>query len=80
MWCKESESLAAACTFAASADATGWTGEWAIPLDEVGVSFAKTKELGFNIGIRRTSPGDWVLWASTGASSWVLDDAGTLKP
>ncbi|MCK5803221.1 MAG: right-handed parallel beta-helix repeat-containing protein [Lentisphaeria bacterium] len=80
VWSREGDGLAAATAFTATTQARGWTGEWAIPMDTVGISLAKNKTLGFNIGVRRTSPRGWLLWARTGASTWVLDNAGTLTP
>ena len=80
VWSAEGDRLARATTFAAKPNPEGWTAEWAIPLDRVGVDLAKTKTLGFNLGIRRNSPKGWLLWVRTGASTWELGQAGTLVP
>lgn len=80
VWSEAGDRLAAATAFAATIQPTGWTGEWAIPLGQAGISLTQTKTLGFNLGVRRNSPKGWLLWARTGASTWELENAGSLAP
>ena len=64
--------------FAAKTNADSWTGEWSIPLNDVGITFQPNVVLGFNIGARRLEADDWLVWTGTGRENWRLDGAGRI--
>ena len=71
--------LAAGTKYAANVTADQWTGEWAIPLADLGVAGKAGTKLRFNLGLRRQAANEWVMWAGTMAQTWVLERAGMLE-
>ncbi|MEI6500563.1 MAG: right-handed parallel beta-helix repeat-containing protein, partial [Armatimonadota bacterium] len=71
--------LATGTKYAAQATADAWTGEWAIPLNELGVAGQAGSKLRFNLGVRRQAANEWVMWAGTLAQTWVVENAGMLE-
>jgi len=71
------QALGSAVRFAARVTGNQWTAEWAIPLAAAGLAPRPGLKLGFNAGVRRTQPGEWIQWAGSGAT-YTLDKAGTL--
>lgn len=71
--------LAADTKYEAQISGDQWTGEWAIPLADLGVTGAPGSKLRFNLGLRRQSTNEWAMWAGTLAQTWVLENAGMLE-
>jgi hypothetical protein len=71
--------LAEGTKYAAQVSADKWTGEWAIPLKDLGVPSPPGSKLRFNLGVRRQATNEWVMWAGTLAQTWVVENAGTLE-
>jgi hypothetical protein len=57
----------------------GWRGEWAIPLDAIGLTPAPGLKVPFNVAVFRAEDGVWRCWEGTLAESWRLDQAGMLR-
>jgi len=56
----------------------GWRGEWAIPLDALGLKPQPGSKVPFNLTVYRSEDQVWRCWEGTRAESWRLDEAGTL--
>ncbi len=56
----------------------GWRGEWAIPMEALGLKSASGLKLPFNLTVYRSQDQVWRCWEGTQAESWRLDEAGTL--
>jgi hypothetical protein len=69
--------LGAAVRFAARIGAADWTAEWAIPFEAAGIECRPGLRLGFNVGVRRTDPAEWIQWFGSG-STWELEKAGAI--
>lgn len=72
------EKLDKAVKFAAKADKDSWTGEWAIPLEAVGVRYKPGAKLGFNLGAWRSEASEWIVWRGALGATYQLENAGTL--
>lgn len=57
----------------------GWRGEWAIPLNAMGLKPTPGSKIAFNIGVFRSECEEWACWEGTLAENWRLDEAGTLQ-
>jgi hypothetical protein len=57
----------------------GWSGEWAIPLDGMGLKPTPGAKVAFNIGVFRSECEEWVCWEGTLQENWRLDEAGILQ-
>ena len=57
----------------------GWTAEWRIPFDSLGIDPTKDKLLAFNISVRKTADNQWRLWRGTGTNTWEVFEAGFVK-
>ncbi len=64
--------------YAAQAGAGQWTAEWAIPLAALGSAGKPGAQLRMNVGVNRTSTGEWLTWAGTMAQNWVVGQAGVI--
>jgi hypothetical protein len=58
---------------------SGWRGEWAIPLDALGIKPSPGLKVGFNIGIYRAEDGVRCCLEGTLGEDWRLDQAATLQ-
>ena len=71
--------LGQAAQYAANVvDARHWTAEWRIPFAALGVTPSKDVKLSFNLTVRKTAGGQWMMWAGTGGYSWSVENAGFL--
>ena len=57
----------------------GWRGEWAIPLDSLGLKPSPGLKVPFNLVVFRAEDEVWRCWEGTLAETWRLDQAGTLQ-
>ena len=57
----------------------GWRGEWAIPLDAMGLKPTPGLKVPFNLCVFRSECEEWVCWEGTLAETWRLDQAGMLQ-
>lgn len=57
----------------------GWSGEWAIPLDAMGLKPTPETKVAFNIGVFRSECIEWVCWEGTLAETWRLEQGGILQ-
>ena len=55
-----------------------WTGEWRIPLRDLGIDPLTARRLLFNIGCRWPGRDLWLAWTPTGGSIYEVDSAGDL--
>jgi hypothetical protein len=62
-----------------SGSAKGWRGEWAIPLETIGLKPSPGLKIPFNMGALCGEYGEWHCWDGTLAENWRLDQAGTLR-
>ena len=60
-------------------DRGGWRGEWAIPLDALGLKPEPGIKVSFNLGVFRSEDGVSRCWEGTLAENWRLDQAGMLQ-
>jgi hypothetical protein len=58
--------------------AGAWTGEWRLPLSELGIDPRQVKRLAFNVGYRWSGQDQWLAWVPTGGSIWEVDNGGDL--
>ncbi|MDD5522086.1 MAG: hypothetical protein PHI84_14805 [Kiritimatiellae bacterium] len=72
------EKLDKAVKFAARAGKQSWTGEWAIPLDAIDISYKPGLSLGFNVGAWRSESGEWIVWRGAQGPTYDLDNGGKL--
>jgi hypothetical protein len=63
--------------FAASLTATGWQGEWRLPLDTLGIR--ADAPVPFNLGVFRSEDRQWINWIGTHGPTWKLQSAGRLR-
>ena len=56
----------------------GWIGEWAIPLDAVGLKLKPDLKVAFNMCAFINEYDNWHLWEGTLGDSWQVDKAGIL--
>ena len=71
--------LGEAVRFAAKVWKHGWSGEWAIPLEALGLTPKPNEKVPFNLGAFRSERQERHCWAGTLGENWNLDQAGTLK-
>ena len=71
------ERLKQGVRYAAKVEAERWTAEWRIPLGSLGV--VPGDRLRFNLTVRRTAGGLWVMWRPTRGNSYLVDRVGTLE-
>jgi hypothetical protein len=57
----------------------GWRGEWAIPLEAIGVKAGPGVKVGFNVAVFRAEDRVWRMLEGTLAESWKVDQAATLQ-
>jgi hypothetical protein len=57
----------------------GWRGEWAIPLEALGLKPASGLKVGFNMAAFYSEFAEWHCWEGAGAESWRLEQAGLLQ-
>ena len=74
-----STKLAAAVSFRATVNDQGWTAEWTVPLAAVAIPTAAGTDIRFNIGVFRREKRQWLQWAGTGAQTWRVEQAGTIR-
>ena len=58
---------------------SGWSCEWAIPFDVLGIKPKPGLKIPFNIGLYRAEDGVWSCLEGTLAENWKLDQAATLQ-
>ncbi len=75
---REATALAQLSRFSASAGAGFWLGEWTIPIPAIGLAYAPGVRLQFNIGVRRTTPDDWLVLAGALGANYQLDNAAII--
>jgi hypothetical protein len=63
--------------FAARITATGWEGEWRLPLAVLGIKTDAPAP--FNLGVYRSEDRQWLNWIGTAGPTWKLESAGRLK-
>jgi hypothetical protein len=56
----------------------GWIGEWAIPLDAIGLKPEPDTKVPFNMCAFLNEYGKWHCWEGTLGESWQVDKAGSL--
>ncbi len=76
---KETRALGQATKYAAKVEKDKWTGEWSIPLAALGVAYAPQVRLQFNLGVRRPSTGEWVVFAGAMGANFQLDNAAVIR-
>ncbi len=59
-------------------ESKGWLGEWAIPLDVLGLKPSKGMEVAFNMCSFVNEYNKWHCWEGTLGESWQVDNAGKL--
>ena len=64
--------------FAAKVGERQWTGEWAIPWAEAGLTPRTGLKLAFNMATLRTESGEWIQWVGALGQTWRLHEAGYL--
>lgn len=70
----EAKALGDTVRYAANVGQSQWSGEWALPRALLpGGRFA------FNVGVRRSESLEWIVWAATGAQTYLVADAGVLE-
>jgi hypothetical protein len=57
----------------------GWIGEWAIPLDALGLKPKPGMQAAFNMCAYINEYGNWHCWEGTLGESWQVDKAGILQ-
>lgn len=60
-------------------DAGRWTAEFQIPFASLSIDPTKHNKLAFNLTVRKSADGDWVLWCGTNGYSWAVDSAGFIE-
>ena len=58
---------------------SGWSGEWAIPFESLGIKPEKGKKVPFNIGVYRAEDKVWRCLEGTLAENWKLDQAAMIQ-
>jgi len=58
---------------------TQWDAEWRIPFASLGIDPTRHTKLAFNVTVRKTADGLWLMWVGTGAQSWKVGQAGVLE-
>ncbi len=57
-----------------------WTAEWRVPFESLGIDPEQHTKFAFNLSVRKMSPEpQWLMWRGTGAHTWDLATAGTIK-
>ncbi len=59
-------------------DSRGWTGEWAVPFDAIGLKPASEMKVAFNMCAFVNEYHNWHCWEGTLGESWQVDKAGKL--
>jgi len=72
------EALGKVIKFAAKINEGNWTGEWAIPLSEAGITYKPGLKLAFNIGVRRIETLEWIMWSGALGSTWKVENGGII--
>ena len=57
----------------------GWRGEWAVPLEALGLEPKPGLKVAFNLTVYRSEDQVWRCWEGTLAETWRLSEAGTLQ-
>ena len=57
----------------------GWRGEWAIPLESLGLKPSPGQIVPFNLAVFRAEDEVWRCWEGTLGETWRLDQAGMLQ-
>ena len=57
----------------------GWIGEWAIPLDALGLKPKPGLKVAFNMCAYVNEYDNWHCWEGTQGESWQIDEAGILR-
>lgn len=57
----------------------GWTGEWAIPLNLLGLKPGSGQKIAFNICEFINEYDKWHCWEGTQGENWEVDKAGILQ-
>jgi hypothetical protein len=73
------KALGKAVSYGAGIQGAGWTGEWRIPFDALGIRPGAKPVVGFNIGVLKAAETQWIAWVSAGGAPWHMERAGTLK-
>jgi len=74
----EVERLRKGTSYAAATTDTGWSCEWRVPFNAMGLEAAGVSTLFFNLGAQCTANGSWVVWAPTGGRVCDVAKAGKL--
>ncbi len=56
-----------------------WTAEWRIPLASLGLDLRQTRRFAFNLTVRKSAGGQWVLWVGTRHATWNVNNAGFVR-
>jgi hypothetical protein len=75
---KAAERLGEKVHYASKVNNSGWAGEWAIPLDAVGLRAKPNQRVAFNMCAFINEYGNWHCWEGTQGESWQADRAGIL--
>ena len=57
----------------------GWIGEWAIPLNAIGLKPKPDMNIAFNMCAFINEYDKWHCWEGTLGESWQVDQAGVLQ-
>ena len=83
---EDAERLGKAARFAAKnyggsrgRENSGWRGEWAIPLEALGLKATPGMKMAFNIGVYRAEDSVWRCLEGTLTENWRLTQAATLQ-
>ena len=58
---------------------TQWDAEWRVTFASLGIDPRRHGKLAFNLTVRKTADGLWLMWVGTGAHSWRVDQAGCIE-
>ncbi len=75
---KAAENLGKLVQYSSKVNKTGWVGEWAIPLDAIGLCAKTNQKVAFNMCAFINEYGNWHCWEGTQGESWQADRAGIL--
>ncbi|MBC7289027.1 MAG: right-handed parallel beta-helix repeat-containing protein, partial [Armatimonadetes bacterium] len=66
--------------YAAKVAGKSWRCEWRISLSAIGLDPSRSKQVPFNISVRKTKPEpQWLMWRGTGGYTWAVEKAGILE-
>ena len=75
---EQAEALQRGAAYAAGRIPSGWSCEWRIPFDAMGLKAADVKTLQLNLALSCTANGAWSVWVPTGGRACDVDLAGIL--